>query len=332
METATTHDDITTGVVAPPPSPPLLVVIWANCQGAPLRDAIVQWAPPHSCVVRHFVNWKLMQAQAPLPDEFSSCHVFIYQNYGPKPGTRYDLEEFIVPHVLPLHARRISIPYMAFHGYWGVHATVPDAAPTTFSFVPLYEPVLAALRACASLRCSADDDAGSKLVIGGHVARAVDALHAPDLLPPEAWQAAVDNCVAWLRAKEAGCSVNGVADYVATHFARRRLFHHFKHPAGGPLAIITHGVLTQLASALGAGEPPPPVHVLETALESAMDYDVRPPILPAAAAALHLEFDTSGGSNKKAGGGMLSSREWYTRALTDLCTALAHGRSVGIAL
>jgi len=84
------------------------VVVWANCQGAPLTSALKSM---HSdeLEVHHFMNYEYIKNGLELPVFMNSADLFLYQNYRSQEVSLYDLD-WISRNILPAHCQKVSFP------------------------------------------------------------------------------------------------------------------------------------------------------------------------------------------------------------------------------
>ena len=84
------------------------VIIWANCQGWPIKDMLNKYYNDNYDV-KHFMNYEYIYSNKMIPDEFKDADIFIYQNYSEKQNDTYKLST-ILTHVLKPTCRKICIP------------------------------------------------------------------------------------------------------------------------------------------------------------------------------------------------------------------------------
>jgi hypothetical protein len=104
------------------------VIIWANCQGAPLHYMLHKYYSDKFNIYR-FLNFEYIKNANLMPEEFKICDIFIYQNYSDKPGSIYDLS-YILNDVLKKECIKISFPYLTFNAIFCYNCSNLENAKT----------------------------------------------------------------------------------------------------------------------------------------------------------------------------------------------------------
>lgn len=256
------------------------VVVWANCQGEPLANAL-RSMHPESFNVHCFMNYEFIKNGLELPAFMKSADLFLYQNYRPKEISLYDLD-WIARNILPAHCLKISFPTLHSMPLQFCHDYhEPNNNKTQGPGFPHGE-FFFGIKPLADYFVDLVKDSTTKEERILRVPEAVEHALATDFISVSDVGYHKEKSLGFLREKSLKSDTPGIYDYVLDNYRSTRLWHNPNHPNG----ILLNELCRQVFEAIGLHYNPNPTF-LSYIDEYLKDWVI--PILPSVQAAIGLE-------------------------------------------
>lgn len=206
------------------------IVVWANCIGGSVIHALNR-LDPGEWNAHWYQNFEFIQEEKDLPAALKSADIFLYQNYRPKPGTKYDLG-FIKSEILNRNCTAISFPTLhSISLQFGHEYYEPNNNRTICPSFP-HGQFMYGIKPVADEYCRLSSNVTSlaeRTKIAGLVA---ESAMADSYIPPEMILEQQERSLGFLKEKALSSDIPTIYDFVSQNFADIRLWHNPFHPNG----------------------------------------------------------------------------------------------------
>ena len=259
------------------------VVVWANCQGGPLTNALRDM---HSedFDVHWFMNYEFIKNGLELPAFMKSADIFLYQNYRPQEVIMYDLD-WISRNILPAHCQKVSFPTLHsitlqfchdYHEPNNSKTQGPDLPHGAFFY---------GIKPLADYYVDLVKDSETKEDRICRIPEAVSHALTDTFIPLADIEYHKKRSLDFLHEKSLQSNTPGIYDYIVDNYRSVRLWHNPYHPNG----ILLNELCRQVFEAIGLPYRPGPGFL------SHLDNHLKDwvlPILPSVQASIGLNAGT----------------------------------------
>lgn len=216
------------------------VIIWANCQGGSIGQMLQKYYSD-IFTVKYYANYEYMQNKMDLPDCFTTCDIFLYQNYSNN-EEQYCIQN-ILDNILSPTSIKIAFPTLhRNHLQFCYNIDSPENMQTISALFPhgyFFYGIQPIRKMVLQLK-------NEGMNVEDVIAKTLETINRSDFITDEQIEYHENLSLEFLKTKALTSDIPNIYNFIEAHYKRIRLWHNPNHPNGILLNALCKEIFTKL--------------------------------------------------------------------------------------